>query len=371
MGTEAMNRRSFLKGSAASLASLTVLPGLANARFQNGGWLTGYGGVDGVFGAARIDADLNVTPVLSSQMRLHDVMLSPDGRDIAAPARRPGNVLCVARADGETFVIKAPADRHYFGHGVYSYDGAHLFVAENDYDNERGVVGVYDVKASYKRIGEFPSYGIGPHELRLSPDGKHLVIANGGILTHPDTGRAKLNLDTMESNLTLLEVGTQHPVDAARLPEKWYQSSMRHLALTPHGDVVFGVQDQQKPYGSRPMVGVWRMGSAPTMFEAPKGGWSVLQGYVGSIAVDKSGRIAAAASPRGGVTVFWDIASARVVGSIRAADVCGVAPTPQAKGFVLTAGTGTILMVDVTTFGIETRKNALSSIWFDNHCHMA
>ncbi len=366
-----MDRRRFLKCSAASLMGLSALPGLAKAQLHGGGWLTGFGGADGAFGAARIDADLSVTPVVSSQMRLHDVLLSPNGRDIVAPARRPGDVLSVARGDGETLVIEAPADRHYFGHGAYSRDGAHLFVTENDFDNERGVVGVYDVTADYKRIDEFPGHGIGPHELRLSPDGRHLVVANGGILTHPGTGRAKLNLDTMKPNLTLLEIETQRPVDSVELPEKWHQLSIRHTALTPHGDVVFGMQDQQKPYGNRPVAGIWRMGRAPTMFEAPQGGWAVLKGYVGSVAIDNSGQIAVAVSPRGGVAVFWDIASARIVGALRAADVCGVAPTPQAKAFVMTTGMGAILMVDVTSSGVEIRRTASSSVWFDNHCHMA
>jgi hypothetical protein len=40
-----------------------------------------------------------------------------------------------------------------------------------------GVIGVYDARANYKRIDEFPTFGIGPHDLALLPDGKTLVVA--------------------------------------------------------------------------------------------------------------------------------------------------------------------------------------------------
>ena len=87
--------------------------------------------------------------------------------------------------------------RHFFGHGAFSPDGRLLYATENDFDNARAVVGVYDVGSGFARIGEFGTQGVGAHELLLSPDGELLVVANGGIETHPDYGRAELNLDTM------------------------------------------------------------------------------------------------------------------------------------------------------------------------------
>ena len=47
----------------------------------------------------------------------------------------------------------------------------------------------------FRRIGEFDNHGIGTHDISVSDDGRMLVIANGGIETHPDFGRTKLNLD--------------------------------------------------------------------------------------------------------------------------------------------------------------------------------
>ena len=44
-----------------------------------------------------------------------------------------------------------------------------------------------------------------PHEAILLADGKTLAVANGGIETHIETGREKLNLDFMQPSLALVE----------------------------------------------------------------------------------------------------------------------------------------------------------------------
>ena len=47
-----------------------------------------------------------------------------------------------------------------------------LYATENDFEGARGMIGIYDVTARFKRIGEFPSHGLGPHDLaflRRSP----------------------------------------------------------------------------------------------------------------------------------------------------------------------------------------------------------
>ena len=84
---------------------------------------------------------------------------------------------------------------------MFSPDGALLYATENDFDNAAGMVGIYDARAVSSAIGEFPTHGVGPHELLLLDDGATLAIANGGIETHPDFGRAKLNIATMKPSL--------------------------------------------------------------------------------------------------------------------------------------------------------------------------
>ena len=39
----------------------------------------------------------------------------------------------------------------------------------------------------------------------LMPDGETFVVANGGIETHPDYGRAELNLETMDPSVAFVD----------------------------------------------------------------------------------------------------------------------------------------------------------------------
>lgn len=120
--------------------------------------------------------------------RAHGITVREAHNEIVVFARRPNDFMLVI--DSLTGVIKQTIknDKPLFGHGVFTPDGKTLFTTENDFENKQGVIGVRNASDNYKKIAEFPSGGIGPHELHLLADGKTLVVANGGILTHPDTG---------------------------------------------------------------------------------------------------------------------------------------------------------------------------------------
>ena len=142
--------------------------------------------------------------------RGHSFAVRPGGREAVQFARRPGGfalVLDLARG-AIARPVKAPPDRHFYGHGVFSRDGRLLYATESDFENERGVIGIYDAERGYKRQGELPSHGIGPHEIALLSDGETLVVANGGIATHPDLPRVKLNLPTMAPSLCFVDRGS-------------------------------------------------------------------------------------------------------------------------------------------------------------------
>lgn len=77
--------------------------------------------------------------------------------------------------------LMSPPGHHVYGHAAYSADGAHLYVTENACDDaEPGVLGVYDATDGYRPLGGLPTQGIGPHEVRLMPEGRTLAVANGG-----------------------------------------------------------------------------------------------------------------------------------------------------------------------------------------------
>ena len=74
----------------------------------------------------------------------------------------------------------------------FSADGSLLYATENAFDSGEGRIGLYAADDGFRRRGEFASHGIGPHQLCLAPDGQTLLVANGGIRTHPDYRRRGL-----------------------------------------------------------------------------------------------------------------------------------------------------------------------------------
>lgn len=253
-------------------------------------------------------------------------------------ARRPGLFALVLDCARGTIQHRlAPPDgRQFNGHGAFSADGNLLMTSEVVADTSEGRIGLWET-AGFARIGEWASGGIGPHEIRLLPDGR-LVVANGGIQTDP-TDRTKLNIDRMQPNLTLISADG-HVADQTALAPEFHQNSIRHLALA--GDsVAFAMQWEGDPAIPVPQLGLWRPGSAAVPCLPPDDQMFALQGYAGSIAA--TGGLIALTSPRGGAVMIFD-ADGRWRATHRRADACGVAPA--GAGFVVTDGAGAVFTCD-------------------------
>ncbi|MGB0747887.1 MAG: DUF1513 domain-containing protein [Magnetospiraceae bacterium] len=359
-----MDRRHFLSLSTAALGAMFIPPAMSGQP----GWLTGFGAADGAYGLARIGTDLSVTPVLQSPQRLHDVVLHPSRGEICAPLRRPGRRFYVIDAGGIAEARETLQGRHFQGHGAYSADGTTLYLPENDFEGERGMIGIYDALDGYGRLGEVPSGGIGPHAMLRHPDDDHLIIANGGLLTHPESGRAVLNRDTMTPNLSLMARDRGTIVDQLVLASEYHLLSLRHMAVMPDGAVIVGAQDQDSRRRDMPLLIRWVPGREFTFFEAPPDGWGVFKAYMGSVSGDTGGRIVAATSPKGGVAGFWQANSGRFIGLVKARDICGAAATGTPGEFLLTTGTGALHIVTASDTGVKIGRTVISNTRFDNHC---
>lgn len=274
--------------------------------------------------------------------RGHAAAASPAAPLAVAFARRPGTFALVidCAAGAERARLTAPEERSFSGHGAFSADGALLFTGENAHDLGAGRIGVWDA-ADWRRIGEVASGGIGPHEILRSPDGAGLIVANGGILTHPDSGRAKLNLPTMRPNLARLSMvdgaveALVEPAPALRL------NSLRHIAAAPDGAVAVAAQWEGDLRGNPPLAALWRPGAdALDWLAAPAETQMRMRGYAGSAAVSADGARLAITGPRGGLALFF-ARDGGFLSAVERADVCGAAAAGE--GFLLTDGFGGVL----------------------------
>lgn len=340
MRTPLLDRRSFTKMAGAAWAATLSPSSLFALERSDAVFASGFMARDGSFGLATLAEDGTVIERVRLPARSHGMAHCAATGHAAAFARRPGTfaLLFDTRRRTEPTVIHAGADRHFFGHGCFSPDGRLLYASENDFQANRGVIGLYDATDRYRRIGEFDSYGIGTHDMTVSDDGRTLVVANGGIETHPDFGRTKLNLDHMEPSLALIEAATGALVQRHALPPALRQLSTRHVDIDSKGRVWFACQYEGRRDDLPPLAGHFSAGEDIRFLDLPAETTALLANYVGAIAVNRARGLVGLTSPKGGVAVTIDAESGRILREEAIADAAGIAPSPD--GFAISSYDG-------------------------------
>ncbi|GIT93195.1 hypothetical protein JANAI62_36610 [Jannaschia pagri] len=339
-----MRRRTLLAGLAASATApawaATGATHIAAAREPSGAYA--------LFGLAMDATTVFRVPLPA---RGHAAAAHPMRSEAVAFARRPGTFALVLDCAGGTVThrLTPPSRNRFQGHGAYTADGVYLLTTEAVHTTSEGRIGIWD-SATWTRVDEIPSGGLGPHEILRLPSGG-FAIANGGIRTDPSDGRRKMNLDTMRPNLTYLDNG--RITETVALPGL-AQASIRHLAA--HGSTIaVALQWEGSPDRTVPLLMLHQRGQAPRLFEAgpdqPR-----MQGYAGSVAFSGNGQQCAITGPRGGLAPVFDVATGAVAKIMTRPDICGVAPA--GPGLAFSDGTGGLLMPN----GV--RKHALA---WDNH----
>jgi len=332
-------RRAFLKAAGAGFAA-SLLPQSAEALARTDRvFATATQESPGRYGARVLSETGKLIANVDLPVRGHDVTYSPQAGRAVVFARRPGTFAVVFDPTGQAapHTIASVEGRHFFGHGVFSPDGMLLYATENDFENSRGVLGIYDVAGGYKRIGEFQTYGIGPHEVILLPDGKTFAIANGGIETHPDYGRAELNLESMDPSLSFVDARDGHLVGQLRLASDLHMLSIRHMVVDAAGRIWFGCQFRGRE-GMPQLVGYATLDGDIRLIALPETALASLGGYVGGLAVSGDLETVAVSSPVGGTIICIDASSATPISATVLQSTCGVAT--DATGFIATNGLG-------------------------------
>ena len=296
---------------------------------------------------------LRVQAALEVPSRPHGVVALPDG-SVLAVARRPGDWMVRWHPGRHTAPLwrwqSAEAtfpDRTFNGHVLASPDGQHLYTTETDVETGASLVGVRDAR-TLEKVAEWPTHGIDAHELiwdRRSVSSKAgaptLIVANGGVPTAPETGRAKRDMHRMDSSLVRLDGTTGELLGQWRLADP--RLSLRHLAWNQAGTVlgialqaehddpalrqaapVHARFDGQVPR-TEPRVGNAAPTGANAPMEAPVPPMQSptnLQGYGGSIVATPNGW--AVSCPKAGCAVLFNAQGQRT-GQMALAEVCALA----------------------------------------------
>ena len=346
-----LSRRHFL-----AAAGATALPATGWAAIGDPALLAAAQEPSGAYALFGLTAAADIAFRIPLPDRGHAAAAHPVRAEAVAFARRPGTfALVIDCADGTVLRrLDAPEGRHFYGHGAFLDGGRVLVTTENAFASGAGRLGLWDAGDGYRRIGDMASGGIGPHEVIRLPGTETLAVANGGIRTHPDTDREKLNLATMRPNLAYIRAGKV--VEAVELDPDLHQASIRHLAARADGTVAFAMQWEGPVDRVVPLLGLHRRGGAPRLRAASDVDQAALAGYAGSVAFSGDGHRVAITAPRGGVAHIFDAATDAPPALLRRADVCGVAPL--GRGLAFSDGLGGILQD-----GQGRRHNVL----WDNH----
>jgi hypothetical protein len=366
MRTSGFNRRQFMAtGIGAALAMLPwrlhaaspaadALHLLSPARF-NGEYVLAH-----TEGKSAMEAETNLP------FRGHGLVLDPRNSNRALiMARRPGTeAILVDLPSGKILrTWQSEEDRHFYGHACFSADGKAVFTTENDIDTGDGIISVRDA-SDFSVLDEYPSYGIGPHELLMMPDGHTLVVANGGIKTFPETGRVKLNRGKIASSLAYIDSRSGKLADSFAVPLP--HLSLRHLAITPDGQVAGAMQYEGEEEAGQPLLLFHRGESSLQIAAAPQQVWDRMENYAASIAYDARNQCFALTCPKGDAITVWK-ADRRYQGAITFPKASGVT-FADGKGYASNE-LGQICEFDASALKASLYADKTGLEW-DNHLYL-
>jgi hypothetical protein len=363
-----IDRRGLFSGTLAALlgGAMALRRGPAQAaETAPGPALIAAARIDGVDGGALISGESVHGFALPA--RAHAVVRLARGK-IALIGRRPGRFSAIVDGEGdEPLRIFAPIENHRFaGHAAISPDGKTLITSEIDAQTGAGALVLRAALDGAPRT-VWPM-GIEPHDLLFAQDGARLVVALGGIAQNADVKGPPLNAGAIESAIVELDPSNGAVLIRHVLPPSLKSLSLRHMALAPGGETVaFGMQDQERS-ALRPVTGVLRVGRGLDLLPLPDGeDVGALRFYIGSVAVDPSGRYLAATSPKGGMVGLWSLAEGRWLGGFACADVCGLAADDVPGRFWATSGFGDVLHLAASSAGLAAQARWVTPAAFDNH----
>jgi len=294
---------------------------------------------------------------------------------IVMMARSPGTLGMVLNiTNGElTHTFCSQTDHHMHGHACYSADGNFLYTTESNFKTGEGFI-IGRETTRYQVVSAYSSGGIGPHELAFMPDNKTLVVANGGLLTHPDSGRKILNLKSMKSNLSDIDSITGNLINSFSLKHSvidFSKASIRHLDVAKDGTVAIALQVQRSAMKHNkliPLAILHKPGKPLAILNAPEQLLRKLNDYMGSVKINLTSKTAAFTSPKGDMAMFWDLDSLELKDFHSFHDVCGLSVSNNEEFFILSNSSGKIRYVNANTLREDKDKRLIDMTkHWDNH----
>ncbi len=296
------------------------------------------------------------------------------GRAHGLLARADGSVIVLARRPGDWLLEWHPSgaakkwhwlqgEKRLNGHAQTRDDGL-LLTTETDQESGEGWIGLRDLTQD-RVLAHWPSHGLDPHELLRLPQalGRFpagtLMVANGGIPTHAETGRQKLLATGMDASLVAMDPANGRLLGQWRLPDE--RLSIRHLAwdavTRQLGIALQAEHDDPAARTQAPVLATWNGESLQAATHPP------LAGYGGSICARAGGGFIVSCTRANRIAVFDGIG--HYLAEAEGPEACALASDGAQTWFGTKAG---IARVDNST--LAQRQDTLlggSQVQIDNH----
>jgi hypothetical protein len=294
--------------------------------------------------------------------RGHGMVKLKDGR-VMLVGRRPATYAALLDpASPESATIVSPIAGHRFaGHGAVNRSGL-IAMSEIDAETGAGIAVLRDADGMPRKSF---AVGIEPHDLFFAGDDR-LVVAVGGIARAADIKGPAMNAGNIESAVVELDTRSGRVIKRHVLGKTERSLSLRHVALAPDGETAaVGIQDQDRSQ-ARPVMALLRLGKGVELLPLPEER-AAFRSYIGSVAIDTSGRFAAATSPKGGIIGVWRLSDGSWLRGFPLADVCGLAAADLPGTFWATSGYGDVVRLRADDTGLIALAHWRANAAFDNH----
>jgi len=288
------------------------------------------------------------------------------GGRVLLMGRRPGLFASMIDPSDPTAIssFSSAGNSRFAGHAAVAPDGSALVTSELDADTFDSALVLRDPANGAGRTRWQPG-GIEPHELVFARGGARLIVAVGGLIKDGGVAGPAFNPGGIHSAVLELDPLSGKTLARHTLTSSLSSLSLRHLAVAQDGETVAVAAQDQDITGTRPLVGLLRLGKGIELLSWPDPRECDFRSYVGSVAI--SGDYLAAASPRGGVLGLWSVSGGHWLGALAIADVCGVTASSERGGFWASSGHGGIVKIAADARGPRVQAQWHVDAGFDNH----
>lgn len=235
--------------------------------------------------------------------RPHGLLPESNG-SLLVVAARPGTWLLRCDDKGDVMhrmMLDEQEPIRLNGHAIAAANGEVLLTTETDHRNGRGRIGVRD-RNTFKKLDEWDTHGIDPHQLLLDHAGQ-VIVANGGV---PRTlADKKHQLHRMDASIVRLDATNGKLLRQWRLDDS--RLSLRHLAWshTPVDDKAYlgiAIQAEHERPDERAEAPILAVLDGDRLFVPTRANDGI--GYAGDIAAAYNGGFVLS-SNQAGLAQLW------------------------------------------------------------------